>query len=42
MITITNFSGRKIREVIKTPKFGGWESKKGFWPQYLLIKITTE
>ena len=42
MMTITNFLG-KIREEIKVPKFWGWESNnKGFWPEYFLMKITTD
>ena len=44
MMTITIFLG-KIREEIKVPKFWGWGSNnnnKGFWPEVLLMKITTD
>ena len=37
-----NFSGRKIKEEIKVPKRLRWESKTSSWPQYLLMKITTD
>ena len=32
ILTIKNFPGRKIREEIKVPKSGEWESNKCFWP----------
>ena len=42
VITITNFSGKKISGEIKVQKIWKWVSKKDFWPEYLLIKISTD
>ena len=42
VITITNFSGKKISGEIKVPKLWKWVSKKDFWSEYLLIKISTD
>ena len=42
VITITNFSGKKISGEIKVQELWKWVSKKDFWPEYLLIKISTD
>ena len=42
VITITNFSGEKISGEIKVQKLWKCVSKKDFWPEYLLIKISTD